>query len=154
MTRSTAPARALFVYGTLRPGGHYWTSIEPYVAQYDPALLTGYELWQLDDGLPAIVPGHDGVFGDLLYLRLGREERFFRLTDEIEESSPQDPASLFVRVETSVARLKRPDGPPIPAQTYVFNPAHRPYLLAHGHRSRRPEWTAGENSQTDVEDGA
>lgn len=133
--------RTLFVYGSLRPGGYYWPTIRDYIAQYDPALLTGYELWQLDDGYPAAIPGQEGVFGDLLYIRQGFEAKFFKVTDEIEQYSPQDPSSLFVRMETTAARLKRPDGPPIPTHAYVFNPAHRPYLNAHGKRMPFAEWS-------------
>lgn len=135
-------ARTLFVYGTLRPGGRYWPNIAQFVEHYDPALLTGHELWHLDDGYPAAVVGTGGVFGDLLYVKQGKEAEFFAIADEIEQYSPTDTSSLYIRTPVTVARLRNPNGTPVPAETYVFNSAHRPYLLKHGKELPNGEWPA------------
>lgn len=134
------PARALFVYGTLRPGRRYWPNICALVEHYDPAMITGHDLWDLEDGYPAIVPGRGVVFGDLLYVRSGHERELFGITDEIEQFATDDPASLYLRVDIVVARLRAPQAPPVPAQTYQFNPAHRPYLLRHGRELADGDW--------------
>lgn len=136
---STQP-RTLFVYGTLRPGGRYWPNISALIEHYDPALLTGHDLWHLDDGYPAIVAGTGRVFGDLLYVKFGRERDLFGITDDIEQFTPHDEGSLYLRTSVTVARLRDPAGPPIPAETYVFNPAHKPYLVQHGHELPDGEW--------------
>lgn len=133
-------ARTLFVYGTLRPGGRYWANISPFVEQYDPALLTGHDLWHLEDGYPAATAGSGMVFGDLLYVKFGREDELFTIADEIEQFDRDDEGSLYLRTEVTVARLRNPNGPPVPAETYIFNPAHRPYLLQHGRELPNGEW--------------
>ena len=145
----TGLPRAMFVYGTLRPGGRYWPNVSRFIEHYDPALLTGHDLWHLDDGYPALTPGTGIVFGDLLYVKFCKEQALFDVTDEIEQYRPGDEGSLYLRTSVTVARLRDPNGSPIPAETYVFNAAHRPYLLQHGRPLPDGEWSASQNAESE-----
>ncbi len=125
-------SRIYFVYGTLRPGSRYWSNIEALVSDYQPAFLDGYELYDLPDGYPAILPGHGRVFGDLLFIRHGYEEQWVTLADEIEEYDPTDPGSLYLRRPVEATRLRAANANAVPAETYVFNPSRKPCLLRRG----------------------
>jgi gamma-glutamylcyclotransferase (GGCT)/AIG2-like uncharacterized protein YtfP len=59
----------VFVYGTLKPGGHYWPQFcEGKVARHTPAKIHG-ELYNLHVGYPGLrLRGKDWVFGYLLEL--------------------------------------------------------------------------------------
>ena len=138
--------RAIFVYGTLRPGGKFWANISEFIEHYDPGLLTGYELWDLDDGYPAIVPGSGMVFGDILYVRTGKETEVLLAADDIERFKPDDPGSLYLRQQVTVARLRDPNGVPVPAHVYIFNSAHRPYLIKHGRELPNGVWRGPDQS--------
>lgn len=134
--------RALFVYGTLRPGGRYWANIAEEIEQYTPAMVSGFDLYHLSNGYPAMVDGDSEVFGDLLFIHSGREADVLRITDEIEQYVPGDSASLYVRREVLAIRLTSPEAPKIPVDTYIFNPAHKPYLLKNGTHVPGGEWHA------------
>lgn len=138
----TMTARALFVYGTLRPGGRYWANIERCIEQYDPAMIEGFQLWDLPDGYPAIVSGNGRVFGDLLYITSGYEQEITRIADEIEEYDPDDSSSLFLRESVNAIRLRLPDRRPVPAQTYVFNPQRQSYLRQSATEVPDGDWRA------------
>lgn len=141
--------RTLFVYGTLRPGGRHWRQISDFIEHYDPAMITGHDLWHLDDGYPAAMPGSGVVFGDLLYIRSGQEASLFAIADEIERFSEDDEGSLYLRTGVRVARLRNTNGPAVPAAVYLFNPAHRPFLLLHGSELQDGEWPASRADESE-----
>lgn len=60
----------VFVYGTLKPGGHYWPQFcEGKVARHTPAKIHG-ELYNLHVGYPGLrLQGKGWVFGYLLELK-------------------------------------------------------------------------------------
>lgn len=60
----------VFVYGTLKPGGHYWPQFcEGKVAKHAPAKIHG-ELYDLNVGYPGLrLQGRDWVYGYLLELK-------------------------------------------------------------------------------------
>lgn len=62
----------LFVYGSLRPGGELWGSIEPHVIEAVPAIVPGRLVWHEGMQWPLLLA--DALFaetvrGDLLMLR-------------------------------------------------------------------------------------
>jgi len=80
----------VFVYGTLKPGGHYWPEFcEGRVAAHCPAKIQG-ELYDLNVGYPGLrLSGSDWVQGYLL--SFPNEADFLRL-DELEGFVPgRDP---------------------------------------------------------------
>lgn len=132
--------RAYFAYGTLRPGSRYWPTVAPFVEQYDPAFVEGFELFDLPDGYPAILPGVGRVFGDLLYVRFGDEAEMARVVDEIEDYDPADPGSLYLRRPVTVTRLRSMNLPRVPADTYIFNPHRSAYVKAKGVKVPGGDW--------------
>jgi gamma-glutamylcyclotransferase (GGCT)/AIG2-like uncharacterized protein YtfP len=60
----------VFVYGTLKPGGHYWPQFcEGKVVKHAPAKIHG-ELYDLHVGYPGLrLQGRDWVYGYLLELK-------------------------------------------------------------------------------------
>ena len=136
----TSFARAYFAYGTLRPGSRYWTNVAAYVAQYDPAYIDGFDLYDLPEGYPAIVAGTGRVFGDLLYVRTGEELAMARVADDIEDFDEGDPGSLYLRRQVLVTRLRGPQLPAVPAVTYVFNPHREATVEARGVRVPEGDW--------------
>lgn len=64
----------LFVYGSLRPGGDLWESIEPHVIEARPAIVPGRLVWHEGMQWPLLLPDAplaETVRGDLLTLRPG-----------------------------------------------------------------------------------
>jgi gamma-glutamylcyclotransferase (GGCT)/AIG2-like uncharacterized protein YtfP len=91
----------VFVYGTLKPGGHYWPEFcEGKVNEPVPAKIRG-ELYDLHVGYPGLIlEGVDWVQGYLLTFR--SEADFLRL-DILEGYKPRRPYS-----ENEYIRLKVP----------------------------------------------
>ncbi len=64
----------LFVYGSLRPGGELWASIEPHVIEARPAIVPGRLVWHEGMQWPLLLaeaPYAETVRGELLQLRSG-----------------------------------------------------------------------------------
>ena len=133
--------RIYFVYGTLRPGSRYWSNVAAMIADYAPAFVDGFELYDIPgEGYPAILPGHGRVFGDLLFVRHGYEAKVVEIVDEIEEYDPSDPGSLFLRRPVEAVRMREPDEGAVPAETYVFNPSRKPVLQRDGVEVPDGDW--------------
>ena len=132
--------RTLFVYGTLRPGGRYWTNIAHLIEDYAPASLSGFDIYHLADGYPAIVDGNGEVFGDLLFIHSGREPAVWKIVDDIEQYRPGDASSLYLREPVKAKRLRAPTLAPVAAQAYVYNPERAAYLQEHGTLLPEGEW--------------
>ena len=123
---------SLFVYGTLRPGQPLWEEVADFVDQTESAVITGWELFELPEGYPAIVPGSGKVIGDLLALDDGRVSEALRRTDLVESYRPGDSTSLYERIVI--------DTPLEQAHTYVYHPERRDYLHARGVRVESGDW--------------
>lgn len=109
----------VFVYGTLKPGGHYWPEFcEGKVAAPRPAKVRG-TLYDLHLGYPGLrLSGTDWVHGYLL--TFWKDADFLRL-DELEGYNPSRPDSENEYTRLRVACFS-PDGEPIgEAWTYEIN---------------------------------
>ena len=100
-----APIRAVFVYGTLRPGRRNWRVAAPLCATHEPATLPGYGLYAL--AYPVIAPITDGgTRGDLLHLRPDRADGAATALDRLDAFEGVDPVrperSYYERVLTEV----------------------------------------------------
>src|SRR5687767_1381844 len=96
MPEATAPndheVRAVFVYGTLRPGRVNWPVAEPWCARHEPASLPGFGLYALAYPVVAPLAGDEtpepgatgGVRGDLLWLRRSDANRALAHLDAFE----------------------------------------------------------------------
>lgn len=131
------PDLKVFVYGTLKPGGHYWPEFcEGKVLPQTPAKIRG-ELYDLHVGYPGLlVRGDDWVHGYIL--EFGNERDLDRL-DYLEGYMPDRPESL-----NEYNRLKVPyydqDGEPLgEVWTYEMTAAtaakHKATLIVGG------DWT-------------
>ena len=129
-------SRAYFVYGTLRPGGRYWRAVRRFVADYEPAWIEGFVLWDLPEGYPCIAPGDGRVFGDLLYIRSGDEEEAQRIMDDIEGLD----LSLYERHNINAVRLRRAKQKSVPCATYIYSRTRRDHLYANGRWVAEGEW--------------
>jgi gamma-glutamylcyclotransferase (GGCT)/AIG2-like uncharacterized protein YtfP len=75
---------AVFVYGTLKPGGFYYPRISQWVVYTADAMVRG-ELFDTGLGYPAAVFGEaDVVHGTLLYFAEATIHRALEIMDEIE----------------------------------------------------------------------
>lgn len=85
------PDLKVFVYGTLKPGGHYWPEFcEGKVISQTPAKIRG-ELYDLHVGYPGLVlQGDNWVYGYIL--KFGKERDLDRL-DYLEGFVPNRPES-------------------------------------------------------------
>lgn len=122
----------LFVYGTLRPTESRWPAIQEYVADFEPATLTGYTIYSLPQGYPAIEPGDGEVAGTLLHLAPEHLRQAIAKADEIEGFVEGSPRSLYERVVVELADIA--------AYTYVFHPNRRDYLRTHGEVIDSGDW--------------
>lgn len=78
----------VFVYGTLKPGGHYWPRYaEGKVAAHQPARVRGL-LYHLRPGYPGLVEGKGWAQGILLTLK---DEAALHGMDELEGYAPGRP---------------------------------------------------------------
>jgi gamma-glutamylcyclotransferase (GGCT)/AIG2-like uncharacterized protein YtfP len=106
----------IFVYGTLRPSGHAFHLVQPFVVRHCPAVLTGYILVGEGHRYPWCVKSpHGEVAGELLWLR--DPERAFGVLDQYE--GIHDPEPEYVRVVADVLIGNEI----IPAWVYVGGPA-------------------------------
>ena len=126
----------LFVYGTLRPGQQRWPAIEFFVARSEPATLSGFTLYDLPAGYPAIEPGDGTVVGTLLHLEAERVEEAISKADAIEGYREGDGQSLYERVEVEVAGVS--------AYTYVYHPNRQADLRERGRLVEGGDWVGGE----------
>ncbi|HEX3621679.1 MAG TPA: gamma-glutamylcyclotransferase [Acidimicrobiales bacterium] len=96
---------AVFVYGTLMPGGPLWPALRPYAMSEAPATAAG-RLWDTGLGYPAarfeVVEGGPGagvVPGVLVAIASDRAPQALAMLDEIEEEGV-----LYRRVELATSR--------------------------------------------------
>lgn len=99
--------RIYFVYGTLRPGGRYWSNVSEYIESYEPAFIDGYRLRHLPEGYPAVARGAQRVFGDLLYVKEDFQDLVCEIIDEIEGFDPGKSDSLYERIVVAAQPLRR-----------------------------------------------
>ena len=130
-------AVAVFVYGTLRPGGHRWeASLAPHVVARLPARLPGADLYagpgypvMVHPTTPREVVGDDGpsevvddgsgeVVGDVVWLAPDTVDEVIASLDEIEGHVPGGDDNQYERVRREVTT---PRGP-VSAWTYVAGP--------------------------------
>ena len=138
-------AVAVFVYGTLRPGGHRWeVSLAPHVVARLPARLPGADLYAGpgypvmvhpttprevvgDDGSGEVVGDRSGevvgdgpgeVLGDVVWLAPDIVDEVIASLDEIEGHVPGGDDNQYERVRREVTT---PRGP-VSAWTYVAGP--------------------------------
>lgn len=122
----------LFVYGTLRLGEPLWPRVERFVERVESAILSGYVLYDLPEGYPAVEPGHGEVTGALLHLKPEHVERAIQIADRLEGFVEDEPGSLYQRVIVEVADQS--------AYTYVYHPNRRAYLRSHGELIASGDW--------------
>ncbi len=122
----------LFVYGTLRPGEQRWPAIDKYVERVEQATLSGFTLYDLPAGYPAIEPGDGVVTGALLHLEEELVDQALERADEIEGHVEGAPNSLYERVVVEVAGVS--------AYTYVYHPNRREYLHSRGTIVTSGDW--------------
>ncbi|MFF9894602.1 gamma-glutamylcyclotransferase family protein [Streptomyces longispororuber] len=118
MTEAPLP---FFVYGTLRPGGrHHAAFVRGRVGAATPARLPDTALYA-GPGYPYAVetPGAGPVHGDLLTARPESYPALLADLDRLEEYTPGDPRSLYVRVARDVLGA---DGTTARAWIYVAAP--------------------------------
>lgn len=124
-----------FVYGTLRPGQlNHDAFLRGRTETEEPGHLGGTVLYD-GPGYPYAVeePGAtDPVSGELVTARPEAYDRLLLELDELEECVPGDPASLYVRVERDVVRLR--DGASVRAWVYLAGPTMTERLRADGRR--------------------
>lgn len=128
-----------FVYGTLRPGEtNHDAFLRGRTETEEPGRLEGAVLYD-GPGYPYAVegPGSD-VRGELVTARPESYDRLLLELDELEECVPGDPASLYVRVERDVVRLR--GGAVVRAWAYVAGPAMAEKLRADGRRIDGGDW--------------
>ena len=100
----------VFVYGTLKPGGHYWPQFcEGKVSSIVPAKIRG-ELYDLHLGYPGLkLRGHDWVQGMLLHFPSDAD---FARVDELEDFDPRRPMDENEYIRLNVPCFD-PDGEPL-----------------------------------------
>ena len=121
--------RALFVYGSLRPGQLAHNQIKDLIEPAEPACAQGFGLW-VRDGLPYIAPADAGVVrGDLLRPKYGQDEEVYRRVRLYEGDDLYSERSLTVRCAS---------GEQVQATAFVGRRVGRgnPEARVHG------EWTA------------
>jgi gamma-glutamylcyclotransferase (GGCT)/AIG2-like uncharacterized protein YtfP len=94
--------RTVFVYGTLKPGGHYYGEFceGRLAAEPQPAKIRG-ELYDLQVGYPGLrLRGQDWVYGYLMVMASAAE---LRRLDQLEGFAPDRP-----KAENEYNRLKVP----------------------------------------------
>ncbi|MEV7392542.1 MULTISPECIES: gamma-glutamylcyclotransferase family protein [unclassified Streptomyces] len=130
-----------FVYGTLRPGEiNHDAFLRGRTQAEEPGLLAGAVLYD-GPGYPYAVEAPGGeVRGELVTARPESYDRLLLELDELEECVPGDPASLYVRVERDVVRLR--DGAAVRAWVYVAGPVVAGKLRADGRRITGGDWPA------------
>jgi gamma-glutamylcyclotransferase (GGCT)/AIG2-like uncharacterized protein YtfP len=131
-----------FVYGTLRPGEiNHDAFLRGRTETEEPGRLDGAVLYD-GPGYPYAVeePGPVAVRGELVTARPESYDRLLLELDELEECVPEDPASLYVRVERDVVRLR--DGAVVRAWVYVAGPVVTGKLRADGRRIDGGDWLA------------
>ena len=141
MTHRDAHIR-LFVYGTLRPGGRYWPEVARFVERHHPAHVDGFAMWHLPEGYPAVLPtgAGDRIRGEVLWVPRGLAAAALAAFDEVEDHRPGAPDSLYDRLVVDTVGL---DGHGLcQAHIYVYHPARRDYLHAHGLPVPCGDWRA------------
>lgn len=124
----------VFVYGTLKPGGHYWPEFcEGKIGEPLPAKIHG-ELYDLHVGYPGLLlRGESWVQGYLLTFKT--EKDFLRL-DDLEGYDPNRPYSENEYIRLKVPCFTRDDEPLVEAWTYEMTNAtrerHKGSLIADG----------------------
>lgn len=111
---------AVFVYGTLRPGGQRWQGhLAEHVAAAEPARLVGARL-HLAPGYPVMVDDTESreVVGDVVWLAPAAVDHVLPLLDEVEGHTPGAPDNLYERVRRTVTTAAGP----VAAWTYVAGP--------------------------------
>lgn len=111
---------AVFVYGTLRPGGQRWQGhLADHVAAVEPARLVGATL-HLGPGYPVMVDcsAPKDVVGDLAWLAPADADDVIARLDEVEGHVPGGPDNLFERVRRTVTT----EAGTVVAWTYVAGP--------------------------------
>ncbi|MEU9451430.1 gamma-glutamylcyclotransferase family protein [Streptomyces sp. NPDC048277] len=142
MTLRTPPHLPFFVYGTLRPGEiNHDAFLRGRTEAEEPGRLADAVLYD-GPGYPYAVeePGGGEVRGELVTARPESYDRLLLEVDELEECVPGDPASLYVRVERDVVRLR--DGITVRAWVYVAGPVVAAKLRADGRRIDGGDWPA------------
>jgi gamma-glutamylcyclotransferase (GGCT)/AIG2-like uncharacterized protein YtfP len=146
----TSP-RSYFVYGTLRPGGRYWSNVSDYIEHYEPALLEGFAIYHLPEGYPAMIADEDAsVFGDVLYVRSRCNDLVLDILDEIEGCNQPGRANLYDRLKVEVKRLGA-RMQPVVADTYVYASARHAYLRSAGTRVIHGDWREFVATREDLE---
>lgn len=111
---------AVFVYGTLRPGGQRWRGhLADHVAAVEPACLTGARL-HLGPGYPVMVDASppEAVVGDLVWLSPATVADTIATLDQVEGHTPGAQDNLYERVRRTVTTSIGP----VVAWTYVAGP--------------------------------
>ncbi|WP_320128585.1 gamma-glutamylcyclotransferase family protein [uncultured Sphaerochaeta sp.] len=94
----------LFVYGSLLEGFfNYEKTLVGQVISCVPAKVRGKLFHQCKKGYPALIPGEDWVFGELL--ELSHIEKTLPLIDEVEEYFGKDKENEYDRILTNVFAL-------------------------------------------------
>ena len=89
---------AIFVYGSLRPGGSNFHWIAAQVIEVEPAILEGHVLYGLGLSFPYAAPGPGRVIGDLLHIADGKVEEVLAALDQLEGHEGEDADSHYNRV--------------------------------------------------------
>ncbi len=89
---------SLFVYGTLKQGEIAHSQIKDYIEEVFPTELSEYEIG-IRDGLPVIFEQKKfKVFGELLILKKGSEEKFWQKIENYESSKLYSKKSITIRL--------------------------------------------------------
>jgi len=139
--------RVYFVYGTLRPGGRYWSQIERHIEAYAPGILRGFALYHLPEGYPGIVESADDtIFGDVLFVRDGVEEEVQRILEDIEGCLRTPPLfeTAYVEVQQLATRQRT-----IHALTHIYSPRRQAHLEENGEFVISGDWREFKNTQED-----
>lgn len=81
-----------FVYGTLRKGGansHLWGRQG---VTFQPAVLSGAQLWDLGP-YPMAIPAPEAIWGELVAVEAAQYSRLLAALDRLEGVDPRDPFS-------------------------------------------------------------
>lgn len=105
-----------FVYGTLKEGGHFAPEFDPFRLKSEPAVVEGFDLFNLG-WFPGIRPGEGKVVGELHeYCEKNLVQRNMDRIEGFSEERPERSLFRRERVEVKVA-----EGRYVAANIYVFN---------------------------------
>ncbi|MFU8804510.1 MAG: gamma-glutamylcyclotransferase family protein [Bradymonadaceae bacterium] len=125
-----------FVYGTLRPGGHYWPTVADLVESTRPAFIEAFEMWHLPEGYPAIIAGRGKIVGDILSVAPENTELAMSILDEVEDCLPGSLNPLYERILVDAHDHQGP----VQAYTYVYHTAHHDYMRRNGRPVQGGDW--------------